>query len=188
MFALLRVGLIPARAGKTEHLPTIPTNEGAHPRSRGENVRWRRRCLCPVGSSPLARGKLARVPAHPTRFRLIPARAGKTSGVGIVGATVAAHPRSRGENVGDFFDLTAEDGSSPLARGKLCSLGSRPSIRTLIPARAGKTQTSRTDRPPTSAHPRSRGENSAAFRDRARQTGSSPLARGKLQATHPRRT
>ena len=50
------------------------------------------------GLSPLTRGKQA---------------ASATSGGGL-----PAHPRSRGENGGTDEEITAEAGSSPLARGK----------------------------------------------------------------------
>ena len=80
-------------------------------------------------------------------------------------------------------------GSSPLARGKrrvFCA-----SIRScgLIPARAGKTSTSSTERPSARAHPRSRGENDTNPNASHTQVGSSPLARGKpnRDATHHRR-
>ena len=50
----------------------------------------------------------------------------------------------------------------------------------LIPAHAGKTRPTRTPRPPTQAHPRSRGENGPGFRAVSPVRGSSPLTRGKL--------
>ena len=92
-----------------------------------------------MGSSPLTRGK----PQI------------KRSGL----SRTRAHPRSRGENVGDFFDLTAEDGSSPLTRGKPIEFNTSPGSG--------------------GAHPRSRGENSHQARRSLRKCGSSPLTRGK---------
>ena len=50
-------GLIPARAGKTPSSGLSPGQRGAHPRSRGENVRLHGCAQEIVGSSPLARGK-----------------------------------------------------------------------------------------------------------------------------------
>ena len=50
-----------------------------------------------------------------------------------------AHPRSRGENAMSQGQITAEEGSSPLTRGKpvlnVCAM----LINRLIPAHAGKT-------------------------------------------------
>ena len=58
-FVLMR-GLIPAHAGKTPTSPAAASQDGAHPRSRGENSE----VCCPRattrGSSPLTRGKRLR--------------------------------------------------------------------------------------------------------------------------------
>ena len=72
--------LIPARAGKTRPRRGRGPCRGAHPRSRGENISAMRRAITCGGSSPLARGKHARVWRVLHRDRLIPARAGKTRG------------------------------------------------------------------------------------------------------------
>ena len=71
--------LIPARAGKTPRSSCWPHRCRAHPRAGGEN---RARLGCPstgAGSSPRGRGKHRRARRGPRLFRLIPARAGKTS-------------------------------------------------------------------------------------------------------------
>ena len=73
-------GIIPARAGFTRRRGRAFRRIGDHPRSRG--VYFLRRCSRrgPLGSSPLARGLRPRgavVRRHP---RIIPARAGFTSG------------------------------------------------------------------------------------------------------------
>ena len=75
----IEVRLIPARAGKTPSLPHWPAPRAAHPRSRGENPGFFRRCASGEGSSPLARGKLIVRSSQHHGWRLIPARAGKTS-------------------------------------------------------------------------------------------------------------
>mgnify|MGYP000860670119 CR=1 FL=1 len=49
--------LIPAHAGKTAHGARVHSNDGAHPRSRGENRSGVRRRRPRGGSSPLTRGK-----------------------------------------------------------------------------------------------------------------------------------
>ena len=151
--------LIPARAGKTG-CPTIaPTGRQAHPRSRGENIL---KCGCfavATGSSPLARGKRRGPAVRVARGRLIPARAGKTgSGGGHLGAA-RAHPRSRGENIPHDDTGVLEPGSSPLARGKRRRLLRDRRTSRLIPARAGKTTPPKDPNEPSTAHPRSRGEN-----------------------------
>ena len=74
-----RERLIPARAGKTTPLICRLRNSSAHPRAGGENTAVSSRSTASAGSSPRGRGKRAPSFARPTRARLIPARAGKTS-------------------------------------------------------------------------------------------------------------
>ena len=68
---------------------------------------------------------------------------------------------------------------SPLTRGKLVFLLLRFGGLGLIPAHAGKTTPTRRPWCGSSAHPRSRGENSRAWSSSWMRTGSSPLTRGK---------
>ena len=73
-------------------------------------------------------------------MRLIPAHAGKT-GYDCRWAVVrAAHPRSRGENVGRSPPVGSRSGSSPLTRGKPTPGFSYITANRLIPAHAGKTK------------------------------------------------
>ena len=53
----MRVGLIPAHAGKTYGGRSVGYRSGAHPRSRGENLDGYRETYEEWGSSPLTRGK-----------------------------------------------------------------------------------------------------------------------------------
>ena len=71
-------GLIPAHAGKTVGRGQRAQQGGAHPRSRGENVRPAARGVAYDGSSPLTRGKHVHVVASLKLRGLIPAHAGKT--------------------------------------------------------------------------------------------------------------
>ena len=91
----------------------------------------------------------------------------------------AAHPRSRGENLGTPSPRHPLYGSSPLTRGKLPGGGYPETLVGLIPAHAGKTG----HQPPPpgrhSAHPRSRGENELRELIGFSDQGSSPLTRGK---------
>ena len=156
-----RFGLIPAHAGKTESKNSYPESAQAHPRSRGENGPSCLPLLMLQGSSPLTRGK-PRGGQRPRRFpRLIPAHAGKTGPSRPRACRATAHPRSRGENPRLSGRLQRGGGSSPLTRGKhqVTILDSRDSR--LIPAHAGKTVSSARHSPFSTAHPRSRGENSA---------------------------
>ena len=74
--------------------------------------------------------------------------------------------------------LKTRSGSSPLARGTLTFNGGKPSARGLIPARAGNTHVQWRQALRAWAHPRSRGEHTAAAAPFAEAMGSSPLARG----------
>ena len=154
---------------------------GAHPRSRGENLRGLGAHGLVDGSSPLTRGKLSAEKSVFLTGRLIPAHAGKTAPSGVAGSCMPAHPRSRGENlIGVAADLSAQ-GSSPLTRGKPDGIHASRSCDGLIPAHAGKTCSHRSRTPIHRAHPRSRGENSSARKRPASASGSSPLTRGKLR-------
>ena len=177
--------LIPAHAGKTFVANDVHFSVPAHPRSRGENFRCRHRRCWSAGSSPLTRGKPRDLITPTPARRLIPAHAGKTAAAWLACAACAAHPRSRGENIGIAKFAILAGGSSPLTRGKRRVLSVWSVFQRLIPAHAGKTtagQHPRADRP---AHPRSRGENRRVMDTTTSLAGSSPLTRGKRNC--PRR-
>ena len=131
--------LIPAWAGKTRRCPARPASTWAHPRVGGENGERCHSQKPPLGSSPRGRGKRSWSARSWIAIGLIPAWAGKTYTALKPTGLIEAHPRVGGENVGDFFDLTAEDGSSPRGRGKRKHPQSTDWKGRLIPAWAGKT-------------------------------------------------
>ena len=90
-----------------------------------------------------------------------------------------AHPRSRGENQHVTNDRKIGPGSSPLTRGKLDGSGAHLGGDRLIPAHAGKTSACAAEYGRAEAHPRSRGENEYGFAVADKDSGSSPLTRGK---------
>ena len=73
----------------------------------------------------------------------------------------------------------AQDGSSPLTRGKHSHSSEGDVEEGLIPTHAGKTGAGQTGKRLEGAHPHSRGENSRGSRTWACPRGSSPLTRGK---------
>ena len=154
-------GLIPAHAGKTPLTDSLSISRPAHPRSRGENFRTVFDHVADAGSSPLTRGKLARVHRRARDGGLIPAHAGKTALVGDRSGAARAHPRSRGENKDALAAVKGTAGSSPLTRGKQYTRLYDARRRRLIPAHAGKTATLARALSCFWAHPRSRGENQA---------------------------
>ena len=74
-----RLGLIPAHAGKTSMSMWSPRCGGAHPRSRGENIKAAVSVVVEWGSSPLTRGKPPTKLSFVLMRGLIPAHAGKTA-------------------------------------------------------------------------------------------------------------
>ena len=155
--------IIPARAGFTSPTCPTPTRTSDHPRSRGVYMRF-----CPLfwfvlGSSPLARGLRDRGERLHGPMRIIPARAGFTLDGHQCGGGLADHPRSRGVYI--TAALTAAG------------------VPWIIPARAGFTHPCRSGRPAWPDHPRSRGVYGAAAGRRLAAAGSSPLARGLLDAS-----
>ena len=133
-----RSGIIPARAGFTVSAPSGSRAGRDHPRSRGVYWTVSTPSTTVVGSSPLARGLPARPTrapqtAHgssplarglrrrrgerPSRFRIIPARAGFTAFELVIIGLIPDHPRSRGVYVTVGQASMVPGGSSPLARG-----------------------------------------------------------------------
>ena len=80
-------------------------------------------------------------------------------------------------------EITAQEGSFPLTRGKLAKHAlARAKIR-LIPTHAGKTGNKGTGGVRRRAHPRSRRENLVVSLEECVPVGSSPLTRGKQEYT-----
>ena len=172
-------GLIPAHAGKTSTRTRSPWKQGAHPRSRGENVWGSWRVGLGFGSSPLTRGKRRHLERQAVGHGLIPAHAGKTGALDGLACEDRAHPRSRGENSSGSQRSTLVRGSSPLTRGKRRFHSHARRQRGLIPAHAGKTNRGVLALTFCPAHPRSRGENPRMKLLVREVAGSSPLTRGK---------
>ena len=172
-------GLIPTHAGKTLARAARSRQRGAHPRSHGENQPRVRRHTPPPGSSPLTRGKPQDVWIERLQERLIPTHAGKTWSATERSPSRTAHPRSRGENLVLRLHENHGRGSSPLTRGELACDTQGVDVVGLIPTHAGKTAPSQCKTCARRAHPRSRGENQAAFTALRKVSGSSPRMRGK---------
>ena len=176
--ALLDVGIIPARAGFTGPPGSVREGREDHPRSRG--VYSRRACAVGAGrgSSPLARGLRTAPRCASGRRRIIPARAGFTTGARTSGPTEKDHPRSRGVYAAEKDIPRPGQGSSPLARGLLTGEKGKGRIERIIPARAGFTREGREPALEPEDHPRSRGVYNSAVKTPRKKIGSSPLARG----------
>ena len=137
------------------------------------------------GSSPLTRGKRSGLGGGADRAGIIPAHAGKTRLRASWAWRTWAHPRLRGENPIIVACRLPAAGSSPLTQGKPMPFIGNSHPKGIIPAHAGKTRRKPVQHDRHRAHPRSRGENTLLFGLPTQATGSSPLARGKLDP-HPR--
>ena len=113
------LGIIPARAGFTGSALCAFDLAADHPRSRGVYCERGEGAEVGSGSSPLARGLRDWRLLSSTFWRIIPARAGFTTGLMHELDFPPDHPRSRGVYVWTVSDTKAVTGSSPLARGLL---------------------------------------------------------------------
>ena len=138
---VVKAGLIPAWAGKTDSARGQGSARRAHPRVGGENDNAAAPAPPRRGSSPRGRGKLVHVKQRVLRLRLIPAWAGKTLPDAACPSGQWAHPRVGGENPSSARSAGRGAGSSPRGRGKRPHPGPRRGAGRLIPAWAGKTPT-----------------------------------------------
>ena len=173
-----RSRLIPARAGSTALWFLLQRVPAVHPRSCGERTHLTDAEVAHPGSSPLARGTRNVNRLQAVEARLIPARAGNTTGKFHPGGKGTAHPRSRGEHLDSLVACLHQVGSSPLARGTPFRCCGVSLMLRLIPARAGNMHASTKPAASCPAHPRSRGEHITAICILLMAPGSSPLARG----------
>ena len=130
--------IIPALAGNTRDRRGGTLMSPDHPRSRGEYASVLPACMNLYGSSPLSRGILSC----------------RSSSV----CSPWDHPRSRGEYTCSLVSTRRNEGSSPLSRGIRVR---RRVVREpvgIIPALAGNTNPSHSNRAMHQDHPRSRGE------------------------------
>ena len=170
--------IIPARAGFTPRCGSPCPTEQDHPRSRGVYVISSTIRMMLLGSSPLARGLPRQRHVFKQPCRIIPARAGFTSGRGSLARDHRDHPRSRGVYASARRTVARACGSSPLARGLLDDYTRRCVDAGIIPARAGFTLVTAIPQGFTEDHPRSRGVYRQGGQAGRAGHGSSPLARG----------
>ena len=109
--------ITPACAGSTTYYLCMMTEEGDHPRLRGE-YRWATEYYkLHTGSPPLARGVQVMLWQLRKQKRITPACAGSTCRHVFATATFKDHPRLRGEYVTFEGGKPDSKGSPPLARG-----------------------------------------------------------------------
>ncbi len=135
-----------------------------------------------AGSSPRARGTRHCLDAMIDRERFIPAGAGNTTSRWRPRAWRSVHPRGRGEHRMTRVEYSQSIGSSPRARGTREPDDAHAGVHRFIPAGAGNTRAQPACRPPSSVHPRGRGEHSPCDCASRMAAGSSPRARGTPSA------
>ena len=170
--------LIPACAGNAVARNAAPPDDTAHPRMRGERRDGLRVRQPAAGSSPHARGTLARGNRVLVIARLIPACAGNAPCHARHPRPRPAHPRMRGERGMGRIEEVLPVGSSPHARGTPFHPGSAHHFLRLIPACAGNAGIAMVRVWVVPAHPRMRGERILALLQHHDEFGSSPHARG----------
>ena len=131
--------IIPAHAGQTSNIAFSCANCSDHPRACGANVPFSAVCLVDSGSSPRMRGKLGDAFGERMAERIIPAHAGQTFALMVLGMVPPDHPRACGANCSFWFFLSGCSGSSPRMRGKRTRRCRRAATRRIIPAHAGQT-------------------------------------------------
>ena len=169
-----------------------------HPRTRGVYLAPALDSLFAPGSSPHARGLPPRPRSPRGATRIIPARAGFTSGcrggrgtsriiparAGFTPVRPAAtaarwdHPRTRGVYTMCCGPRCATTGSSPHARGLRDGSDGDQGEGGIIPARAGFTSPPAEPQPTSGDHPRTRGVYVSPSSHASVWRGSSPHARG----------
>ena len=130
------------------------------------------------GSSPHARGAHQHELPVDAHHGIIPACAGSTSTTTSLWTSRRDHPRMRGEHAMSVSGLTAQQGSSPHARGALRDRIGHALREGIIPACAGSTCRLAPVCKSTWDHPRMRGEHAGPAWSRRSGLGSSPHARG----------
>ena len=151
--------IIPARAGQTRRIRRCASRLPDHPRACGANPVGFRTSVAGFGSSPRVRGKLQGDKQPFVTSRIIPARAGQTRPVSLVGLPAPDHPRACGANHGSHAAPPITYGSSPRVRGKRYTTLAAVAFPRIIPARAGQTKFITGGPDADTDHPRACGAN-----------------------------
>ena len=182
-----QVGLIPARAGRTQPKPLVTSAVRAHPRASGADVRPVRGSGDEEGSSPRERGGRSSAGERSLRVGLIPARAGRTGSCRRSRRCWGAHPRASGADIDVSEAISGNLGSSPRERGGPAEAIGRGQRLGLIPARAGRTDELPCGDHASWAHPRASGADSREQIPSSLRHGSSPRERGGPASSVPTR-
>ena len=177
---LHRLGITPARAGKSGRPRNRRHRPRDHPRACGEKVNKEDVPMCRQGSPPRVRGKVGQAFLERIHIGITPARAGKSNNRGRARWLHRDHPRACGEKELRHADTGSHVGSPPRVRGKDDRRGKRQCSGGITPARAGKSYTDALKLFLMGDHPRACGEKLAFASASALLSGSPPRVRGKV--------
>ncbi|VEH26933.1 Domain of uncharacterised function (DUF2825) [Cellulomonas fimi] len=169
-------GLIPAR-GETTHAGADRSAVcQAHPRTRGDDDTWDWTVIAATGSSPHAGRRRVAEHGEVLAAGLIPARGETTPARRCPCRRWPAHPRTRGDDVGQVLVWWTSTGSSPHAGRRRAGAVRRAVGGGLIPARGETTNPSHATSTASTAHPRTRGDDRREGTYKVTVPGSSPHA------------
>ena len=132
-------GIIPAYAGKTNHLLERWRVHRDHPRICGEHEPMVENPVLNAGSSPRMRGTPGSQGPCVQAAGIIPAYAGNTTIYGRNRVARRDHPRVCGEHCAGVILEAVMQGSSPRMRGTRFHSFTRHTCSGIIPAYAGNT-------------------------------------------------
>ena len=168
LLARVLPGIIPACAGSTCIRPCAICASGDHPRMRGEHNGIAFCAMGQSGSSPHARGALARQISRDCDAGIIPACAGSTMAASPSLTPRRDHPRMRGEHISPLTRVLFSPGSSPHARGAPGHHQLGELLLGIIPACAGSTPPRLSQSGSCRDHPRMRGEHALPLAEAVR--------------------
>ena len=180
-FAMTDARITPAHAGKSPHLPGIPSPPQDHPRPCGEKLYHIRIMLYSAGSPPPMRGKELEGGASRPCIRITPAHAGKRCKILRCTSVARDHPRPCGEKRIARTTMLVHIGSPPPMRGKAADEPYVDRRVRITPAHAGKSMPVSLDTFDGMDHPRPCGEKYHQRIWRATFLGSPPPMRGKAK-------
>ncbi len=171
--------ITPARAGTAKARTSARRVMTDHPRSRGDGPEDDASAAVGAGSPPLARGRPRRASRRARPDGITPARAGTAPPTSPAAHGAVDHPRSRGDGGPGRRLPQLDEGSPPLARGRLFCGDAKNTGVGITPARAGTARRRPPRRRRPRDHPRSRGDGHDTDPPEGTVTGSPPLARGR---------
>ena len=150
--------ITPACAGKSHAASRDWVISRDHPRVCGEKANNDFDMADPWGSPPRVRGKDPIGEHVAVGEGITPACAGKSSFFNLSGISTGDHPRVCGEKNRNGWIVRCSEGSPPRVRGKARGVQSRPLLRRITPACAGKSTPAVDDAGNLRDHPRVCGE------------------------------